>query len=137
MLIWSTRVYLMTIMVSLLWLQLVESFCIYNYLEDPNAYIEINDVNASERSFKKTVNPGSSECCPYSNADCSNRSRIPGVAKHFNIRIKFDGQDWDDTEWKYTECETAGGLAIFGTVNDHYGKCKMSDGSIKHCPILR
>lgn len=42
-------------------------------------------TNWNYRSFKKVVHPGTSECCPYTNPDCSNSGRSQNISKYFNV----------------------------------------------------
>lgn len=89
----STKLFLMTITVLTVWLHFSQAYCVYNHLDGDDSILYVKEREANPTfSFKKQVNNGQKECCPWNNLHCNtsgDRNRAVGfdVSTYIFIRI--------------------------------------------------
>ncbi|KAI7894279.1 uncharacterized protein EV154DRAFT_478526 [Mucor mucedo] len=113
--------------VLLVWLQLVQAYCVYNYLDNENSSVYVEEESApSDVSFKKTIGHGGKECCPYDNSECNPRGN---KKSHVNFKLVFNFGDGVAESGFSGECVGGGGLAFYGTsLSDMKVYCSHPDG---------
>ncbi|KAI9339240.1 hypothetical protein BD770DRAFT_331067, partial [Pilaira anomala] len=84
------------------------------------------------RTFKKVIGPGSSECCPYTNKDCS-RYRKNDTETTFYFVFKWANHQ---TASYRIKCTTGGGLAIYGNEENQYSVCQDAFGVKTYVSII-
>lgn len=81
----STKLFLMSITVLIVWLQFSQAYCVYNHLDGADSYFYIKERDANPRvSFKKQINKGQNECCPWDSGDCNPYGTREGPV-HFHV----------------------------------------------------
>ncbi|KAI8068902.1 hypothetical protein BDF21DRAFT_345005 [Thamnidium elegans] len=76
------------------------------------------------RTFKKYMQPGTKECCPYTTSDCSYRT-VDDEEATFYVYFHWPTISTN----RYTiKCTTGGGLNIMGEHQNHYAVCVDAKG---------
>ncbi|KAI7888543.1 uncharacterized protein EV154DRAFT_566298 [Mucor mucedo] len=116
------------------YLQLIESFCVYNQLSGDRVKLRVGNPFVAAptiRIFTKIVAQGTRVCCPYDNADC-----VAGLKKDSPIELKlrfaFDLITLNEADRQYTTyCEGGGGIIITGSnFNDIESTCHKVNGDV-------
>ncbi|GAA5806447.1 hypothetical protein HPULCUR_011981 [Helicostylum pulchrum] len=114
----STKLLLMTITVLSVWLQLSQAYCVYNQLDGADSYFYITERDANARvSFKKRINSGQNECCPWNNRECNPHVLRDKLVK-FHITFGLFDASLEGADVFVAYCGAGGGLVL--TVNDVY-----------------
>ncbi|GAA5816664.1 hypothetical protein MFLAVUS_010194 [Mucor flavus] len=129
----STKLFLMAITVLTVWLQFSQAYCVYNNLDgdDSILYVKEREANPSF-SFKKQVNNGEKECCPWDNLQCNTTGQRNGAVA-FYITFGFFGASTEGSETLYAICTGGGGLVLRGNNTANVdATCNNADGSVEH-----
>ncbi|KAI9336579.1 hypothetical protein BD770DRAFT_401564 [Pilaira anomala] len=123
------------IVVAFILFQGVWGYCIYNRLTSGTFSVsqEVFSLNIPARkTFKKVLEKGTSECCHYTNRDCSFHGGNDDKA------VFYFSFDWPAYESKLflIVCTTGGGLTVLGSEEDHHAFCKDATGSVSEVGIV-
>ncbi|KAI9360281.1 hypothetical protein BD770DRAFT_442245 [Pilaira anomala] len=122
------------IVFAIIFFQVVQSYCIYNFLEEGEFTAEqrYSRVILPTQRFKKRVTQGAAECCPYTTKDCSFH-RVKGDIAVFYITFHWPGHNSE----KFTvRCFTGGGLKIKGSEKDYHAYCTDANGVVTEVPFV-
>ncbi|KAI7888529.1 uncharacterized protein EV154DRAFT_566287 [Mucor mucedo] len=115
-----------------------QAFCIYNELEGDGATVyAYNIISDESKAFKKNIERGGKECCPFDNGDCN-----PGGQKNspLDLHFRFVFRHLSPFEFvrKYiVSCEGGAGITITGSsYEDLAYVCDKSDGNILSGQLL-
>ncbi|KAI9259778.1 hypothetical protein EDC94DRAFT_612065 [Helicostylum pulchrum] len=127
----STKFLLMAITVLSLWLQFSQAYCIYNHLDGLGSYFYVKEREVNPRaSFKKQINNGQKECCPWDNRECNLSGRREGVVD-FHITFGLFGASLDGADTFFAFCSGGGVLAISGnSLFNITATCHHADGAV-------
>ncbi|KAG2233630.1 hypothetical protein BDF21DRAFT_396581 [Thamnidium elegans] len=133
----STKLLLMAITVLTLWLQISQAYCVYNRLDGADSYFYVKEREVNPRaSFKKQINNGERECCPWNNGECNLTGKQEGIVD-FHITIGMYGASLEGADTFFAFCSAGGGLVITG--NNLYNitaTCNHADGKVNTRPIF-
>ncbi|GAA5809167.1 hypothetical protein MFLAVUS_002572 [Mucor flavus] len=126
-----TKFLLMAITVLSLWLQLSRAYCVYNRLDGADSYFYAKEREVNPRaSFKKQINNGESECCPWNNREC-NLSGRREVTVDFHITFGFFGASLEGATTFLAFCSGGGGLVLSGNnIFNITATCNHANGNV-------
>ncbi|KAI8972265.1 hypothetical protein BDB01DRAFT_900518 [Pilobolus umbonatus] len=110
-------------------------YCIYNQLFDGSSFlIEQKGENVPEkRYFKQSIGPFQTECCHFTNPDCS-RNSVNDEIVFFKIWFSWSGHESDV---HISQCTSGGALIIYGDANDYRAVCSNAQGEMRLMPMFR